>query len=75
MSTYAVRISPADVGQRVSVRVRTHTDPPLTDAVGWLRSWERGRLTIERRNGTLTQVMEDDLVAGKVLPRPRRTAP
>ena len=75
VSAYAIRISPADVGARVTVRARTNSDPPLTDAVGWLRSWTGGVLTIERRDGSLAEVAEGDLVAGKVLgPPPQRGA-
>ena len=70
MNPYSIRISPDDVGVRVSVRARTHGDPPLTDAVGWLRSWQDGLLSIERRDGSVAQVAEADLVAGKVLAPP-----
>ena len=71
MSTYKIRITPADVGVRVSVRARTHADPPMTDAVGWLRSWTEGILAIERRDGSTALVAEADLIAGKVLPPPQ----
>lgn len=69
-----VRISPADVGRRVSVRVRTHAQPPATDTVGVLRAWEEGTLVVERRDGTLARLAETDLVAARVVPDapPRR---
>ena len=70
MTRYSVRITPDDVGSRVSLRLRTHGDPPLTDVVGLLRSWTSGVLSVERRNGTTVTVPADDLVAGKVLPPP-----
>jgi hypothetical protein len=74
----AVRISPADVGARVSVRHRLHGDPAasLTDVVGVLLSWEAGtdgvaELRIERRDGSVVTVPAADLVAGKAVPPPR----
>ena len=42
----AVRITPADVGRRVTVRHRTD-DGRLTDVVGLLRSWAGGALVVE----------------------------
>jgi hypothetical protein len=65
----AVRISVADVGARVTVRAR-HDGPEaaMADVVGVLRSWDDGVLTIERRDGTLRTVAQDDLVAGRVVP-------
>ena len=71
MNQYAIRVSPADVGQRVTLRYRTNAEPPLTDVVGWIRSWSDGLITVERRDGTTATVAEGDLVAGKVLPPPR----
>lgn len=67
---YVVRISPADVGQRVTVRSRTHApagEPSTTDTVGVLRSWSGGLLHIERRDGTLAAVAEADLVAARAI--------
>jgi hypothetical protein len=75
----AVRISPADVGARVTVRARHHgPEAAVADVVGVLRSWRHGVLTIERRDGTTRTVAQDDLVAARVVPVPpdrRRTAP
>lgn len=70
MKPYAIRIGAGDVGERVTVRARTHGDPPLTDVVGWLRAWRDGRLTIERKDGSVVDVVEADVVAAKVLPPP-----
>jgi len=64
-----VRISPADVGARVTVRARHHgPEAAVTDVVGMLRSWGDGMLTIERRDGTTRTVAQDDLVAARVVP-------
>lgn len=68
---YVAKITPADVGQRVTVRSRTHApagEPSMTDAVGVLRSWSGGLLRIERRDGTIAVIAEADLVAARVIP-------
>ncbi|MEE8599536.1 hypothetical protein [Euzebya tangerina] len=70
---YVVRITPADVGRRVSVRARVGEDaggPQFTDAVGTLESWSDGILVIRRRDGQRTEVDEVAMVAGKTLPPP-----
>ncbi len=66
---YVVSISAADVGRRVSVRLRTD-DEMLTDVVGDLIRWTGGALRIKRRDGSIAEVAEDRLVAGKVVPPP-----
>ncbi|WP_445403044.1 GNAT family N-acetyltransferase [Streptomyces sp. LE64] len=66
-----IRISPADVGKRVSVRrVHRATDDAakFTDTVGVLTSWDGGVLSITRRTGEVVQVDATALVAGKVVP-------
>ncbi|MEX0658884.1 MAG: hypothetical protein WD080_07090 [Egibacteraceae bacterium] len=71
---YAIRITAADVGRRVSVRARTHSRPPATDTVGVLRAWEDATLVVERRDGTVARLPERDLLAARVVPDapPRR---
>lgn len=74
---YAIRITAADVGRRVSVRARTHRQPSATDTVGVLRAWQEATLVVERRDGTLARIPEGDLLAARVVPdapppRPRR---
>jgi len=64
-----VRITSADVGRRVSVRTKlsepgAHT---TTDTVGRLLSWADAQLVIERRDGSIATLAEQDLLAGKVL--------
>ncbi|MFI2201478.1 GNAT family N-acetyltransferase [Streptomyces sp. NPDC020192] len=66
-----VRITPADVGKRVSVR--RLGDPgaaseKFTDTVGVLTSWDGGVLMITRRDGESVRIPENILVAGKVVP-------
>ncbi|WNE98678.1 GNAT family N-acetyltransferase [Streptomyces luomodiensis] len=66
-----VRITPDDVGKRVSVRVLTGEREPaatFTDVVGVLTSWTEGTLAITRRTGEAVRLAESSLVAGKVVP-------
>jgi hypothetical protein len=61
-----IAISPADVGERVTIRRRL--GDRLGDVVGELISWESGVLTVRRRNGEIVQIAENTLVAAKVVP-------
>ncbi|MEU3464396.1 GNAT family N-acetyltransferase [Streptomyces sp. NPDC006733] len=66
-----VRISPADVGKRVSVRrVLEIADgqPTFSDTLGVLASWDRGVVCVTRRDGETVRIEESALVAGKVVP-------
>ncbi|MFE9456930.1 GNAT family N-acetyltransferase [Streptomyces californicus] len=66
-----VRITPADVGKRVSVRCRTESGGPgaeFTDTVGVLTSWDRGVLSVTRKSGEAVHIVESSLVAGKTVP-------
>ncbi|MFD5343532.1 GNAT family N-acetyltransferase [Streptomyces anulatus] len=66
-----VRITPADVGKRVSVRRRTDgggTGAEFTDVVGVLTSWNNGVLSITRKSGESVHIVESSVVAGKVVP-------
>lgn len=75
-ATLRVRITPADVGERVTVRARIPAapgEPGHTDTVGHLRDWQDGTLTIERRSGELVEVAEADVVGARVIgPAPQR---
>jgi hypothetical protein len=64
-----IAITPDDVGRRVSVRRRVPEG--FRDAVGILVSWGDGVLTVRKRDGSLVEIAEDSLVAGKVVPPPR----
>ena len=73
-----VRITPADVGRRVSVRSRIQGEAAsTTDTVGHLRAWDDEALQIERKDGSTATIRTADLLAGKVLadepPRDRRS--
>lgn len=80
---YVVRITPADVGARVSVRSRIPAadgQPSTTDTLGILEAWSGGVLRIARADGARISVREADLLAARRIPpppppRPRRRAP
>ncbi|GHA44099.1 N-acetyltransferase [Streptomyces canarius] len=66
-----VRITPADVGKRVSVRRLGEPGggpEKFTDTVGVLTSWDGGVLMITRRDGERVRIPQSALVAGKVVP-------
>ncbi|WP_436979054.1 GNAT family N-acetyltransferase [Streptomyces sp. enrichment culture] len=66
-----VRITPDDVGKRVSVRtIAAQGDGTarFTDTVGVLTSWTGGVLSITRRNGEMIRHEEATVVAGKTVP-------
>ena len=66
-----LRITPADVGKRVSVRQLTAIvdgHPTFTDTVGVLASWDEGVVYITRRTGESVRIAASALVAGKVVP-------
>lgn len=70
---YVVRIGPGDIGRRVTIRSRLAAaagKQPATDTVGLLRSWEDGVLTVERRDGSIRTILEQDLLAARVVPAP-----
>ncbi|MGW7414695.1 GNAT family N-acetyltransferase [Streptomyces sp. NPDC054863] len=66
-----VRLTPDDVGKRVSVRRLTGDSTPgvrFADTVGVLTSWDGGVLSITRRSGETVRVEASSLVAAKVVP-------
>ncbi|MGW2487037.1 GNAT family N-acetyltransferase [Streptomyces sp. NPDC001606] len=66
-----VRVTPSDVGKRISVRCLAGTGQgpqKFTDTVGVLTSWDAGVLMITRRDGQRVRIPENSLVAGKVVP-------
>ncbi len=66
---YTVRISPADVGQRVSLRrVLDDGREGLGDVLGDLVSWAGGMLVVRTRDGSETHVAERHLLAGRLIP-------
>ncbi|MEU1626197.1 GNAT family N-acetyltransferase [Streptomyces sp. NPDC020096] len=77
-----VRITPSDVGKRVSVRRVAEIvggRPVFSDVVGLLTSWAGGVLIVTRRNGETVHIPEQALAAAKVVPdrpaRARRATP
>ena len=72
-SPYVIRITPADIGRRVSVRSRLDAgpgEPSTTDTVGRLLDWTPQALVIEKRDGSRATVPVANLLAGKTIPEP-----
>lgn len=68
-----VTIGAADVGKRVTVRLRTHAaagEPAFTDVVGELLAWDDWSLKVRNREGSVADVALADLVAGRVVHPP-----
>lgn len=69
------RITPDDVGSRVSVR--RWLDPDRTEAgdvLGQLLAYDQGVLRIDARDGTV-EVHEDDVLASRTVPPPPEPRP
>ncbi|MGW0661338.1 GNAT family N-acetyltransferase [Streptodolium elevatio] len=65
------RITPEDVGRRVSVRRRLNPEgapDEFGDVVGELVAWDGGVLTITRKDGSIARVAERTVTAAKVVP-------
>nr|WP_106583239.1 hypothetical protein [Murinocardiopsis flavida] len=76
---YAARlralVTSDDVGRRVTLRVLL-SGGVFSDIVGVLESWEHGVATVRRRDGTVTEVITNDIAASKVVPQePARRPP
>src|SRR5437879_10502361 len=70
----AVRVGPGEVGRRVSLRrVVDVLDgrPRFADVVGELVAWSGGVVAVRRRDGSVVELAESTLVAGKVVPAAR----
>ncbi|MEZ5115181.1 MAG: GNAT family N-acetyltransferase [Candidatus Nanopelagicales bacterium] len=66
----AVRIGPADVGRRVSVRTVATGSAAATEAVGELMAWDggtHGTLLVRRRDGAVESLQAAALVSGFVV--------
>ena len=63
-----VSITPADVGQRVTIRRRL-PDGRLGDVVGMLEAWSDGVLRVRRRDDSVVEVAQATLVAAKIVPQ------
>lgn len=76
---FVVRITPEDVGRRVTIRSTIPAgpgEPRHTDTLGVLRSWADGVLRIERRDGTLVDLAEEAIVGARTVgPPPVRRVP
>jgi hypothetical protein len=73
-----VRLTAADVGQRVVIRWRPGDSEQLTDVLGILEEFSDQSAAVRTRDGQLVVIPRARALAGKVVPpppppRPRRT--
>ncbi len=62
-------VTPGDVGARVSLRrVLRDGREGVGDVVGELLAWSGGVLSVRRRDGSVAEVAEADLLAARVVP-------
>lgn len=68
-------IDVSHLGRRVVIRSLVKGEkgpsggPLMTDVIGFLRAYSDGIAVVERRDGSLTRVAIEDIVAAKPLPR------
>jgi hypothetical protein len=67
---YVVRLTPADVGQRVVIRWR-RPGGEVTDVLGTLEACDSRSFTIRTARGELVVVPRERALAGKVVPPAR----
>ena len=71
-----MRLTPADVGQRVVIRWRPGPadSTQMTDVLGFLENCDAGSFAVRTRDGTLVVIPATRALAGKVIPPapPRR---
>ena len=64
-----LRISPADIGRRVSVRHMAGTD--LTDVLGhlisWSQDWPDGVIEIRKKDDSIIKIVSGNIIAAKVI--------
>ena len=65
--SYAHEAGPGDSGFRVTLRHRL-ADGRASDLLGELISWERGLVTVRRRDGTSVVVAQDAVLAVRRIP-------
>ena len=66
---YVRDVGPGDSGVRVSLR-RTLPDGGLGDVLGDLLDWSGGLVRVRRKDGSVVEVAEADVVAAKRIPPP-----
>lgn len=76
-AAYANEVGPDHVGRRVTIRhlVDEEAGPRPSDVVGILRGWDAdGRVVVERRDGSTTELAAEAIVASRLIPDapPRR---
>jgi hypothetical protein len=65
-----VRLTAADVGQRVVIRWLLPGPEQLTDVLGILEACDEESFTVRKRDGQVVVIPRSRAVAGKVVPPP-----
>ena len=65
-----VRLTAADVGQRVVIRWLLPGRDQMTDVLGILEGYDDESFTVRKRDGQLVVIPRNRAVAGKVVPPP-----
>jgi hypothetical protein len=65
-----VRLTAADVGQRVVIRWLLPGSDQMTDVLGILEAFDGESFTVRKRDGQLVVIPRARAVAGKVIPPP-----
>ena len=66
---FTINVGPGDSGIRISLR-RTLPEGGYGDVLGELLSWTDGVVSVQRRDGSVVEVPEADVVAAKRIPPP-----
>jgi hypothetical protein len=66
---YVIDVGPGDSGVRISLRRRL-SEGGYGDVLGVLLSWGDGLVRVEKRDGSVVEIPEADVVAAKRVPPP-----
>ncbi|ASU82674.1 hypothetical protein CDO52_07625 [Nocardiopsis gilva YIM 90087] len=74
VSRFTTEVTPDDLGRRATLRIQL-PDGRFRDIVGVLESWQNRVIKVRRRDGSVIEVIADDVVGSKIIPQkppPRR---
>ncbi|MDA8369570.1 MAG: hypothetical protein M0026_06835 [Nocardiopsaceae bacterium] len=73
VSRFTTEVTAQDLGRRATLRIKL-PEGGFRDIVGVLESWQDGIIQVRRRDGSMTEVTADAIVASKIVPQqpPRR---
>ncbi|CAM3934361.1 hypothetical protein GCM10009799_40280 [Nocardiopsis rhodophaea] len=73
VSRFTTEVTPDDLGRRATLRIQL-PDGRFRDIVGVLEAWQNGVIMVRRRDGSVIEVIADDVVGSRIIPQqpPRR---